>query len=146
MVLDLVSDKIDCAFNMSGATHTVALDMPKALDKIWHTGLLHKRKSSRILGKIFGLVLSFLRNRQLRVDLDRTSSQEYLGNAGVPQRSILAPTLFLLYINDLPDDVTRNITIYADDTTLCSKLDQVSDLWQQLEMTGAGSSLLISML
>ena len=66
--------------------------------------------------------------------LDGTFSQEYLVNAGVPQGSIVGPTIFLLYINDLPDDIICNIAIYADDTTLCSKCDQASDLWQQLEL------------
>ena len=41
---------------------------------------------------------------------------------------------FLVLINDLPDDFICNIAIYADDTTLCSKCDQASDLWQQLEL------------
>ena len=66
--------------------------------------------------------------------LDGKSSQEYLVNAGVPQGSILGPTLFLLYINDLPDDVICDIAIYADDTTLYSKCAETSDLWQQLEL------------
>ena len=66
--------------------------------------------------------------------LDGKFSQEYPVNPGVPQGSILCPTLFLLCINDLPDDVICNITIYADDTTLYSKCDQASDLWQQLEL------------
>ena len=66
--------------------------------------------------------------------LDGKSSQEYSVNAGAPQGSILGPTLFLLYINDLPDDVICHIGIYADDTTLYSKFDQAFDLWQQLEM------------
>ena len=57
------------------------------------------------------------------------SSQEYPVNAGIPQGSILCPTLFLLYINDLPDDVICNIVIYTNDTTLYSKCDQASDLW-----------------
>ena len=65
--------------------------------------------------------------------LDCKSSQGYPVNAGLPQGSILDPTLFLLYINDLPDDVVCDIAIYADDTTLYFKCDQVSDLWQQLE-------------
>ena len=66
-----------------------------------------------ISGHIFGLILSFLSNRQLQVALDRKSSREYSVNTGVPQSSI---------------------AIYADDTTLCSKSDQASGLWQQLEL------------
>ena len=66
--------------------------------------------------------------------LDGKSSQEYPVNAGVPQSSILGATLFLLYINDLLDNVICNIAIYADDTTLYSKCEQASDLWQQLEL------------
>ena len=61
--------------------------------------------------------------------LDGKSSQEYPVNQG----PILGPTLFVLYNNELPDDVICNIAIYADDT-LYSKCDQASDLWQQLEL------------
>ena len=68
------------------------------------------------------------------LDVDGKYSQEYPVNAGVSQCSILGATLFLLYINDLPGDVICNIAIYADNTTLYSKCDQASDLWQQLEL------------
>ena len=133
-LLTVVSDRIARAFNRSGATRAVALDISKAFDRVWHAGLLHKFKSYGISGQIFGLISSFLSNRRPQVVLDGKSSQEYPVNAGVPQGSIVGPTLFLLYINDLPDDVISNISIYADDTTLYSKCNQASDLWQQLEL------------
>ena len=139
-LLTVVSDRIARAFNRSGATQTVALDISKAFDRVWHTGLLHKLKSYGISGQIFGLISSFLSNRRLRVVLDGKSSQEYPVNAGFPQGSILGRTLFLLYINDLPDDVICDIAIYADDTTLYSKCDQASDLWQQLELASERES------
>ena len=97
-------------------------------------GILVFTKFYVISGQIFGLISSFLSNKRLRVVLDGKSSQEYPVNAGAPQDSILGPTLILLYINDLPDDVICDIAINADDTTLYSKCDQASDLWQQLEL------------
>ena len=133
-ILTVVSDRIARAFNRSGATRAVALDISKAFDRVWQAGLLHKLKSYGISGQIFGLISSFLSNRRLGVVLVGKSSQEYSVNDGVPQGSIIGPTLFLLYINDLPDDVICNIAIYADDTTLYSKCNQASDLWQQLEL------------
>ena len=57
--------------------------------------------------------------------LDGKASQEYPVNAGVPKCSILGPTLLLLYINDLPDDVICNIAICADNTTVYSKWDLI---------------------
>ena len=61
--------------------------------------------------------------------LDGQSSQEYS-----VMLAFLNDTLFLLYINDLPDDVIYGIAVYADDTTLYSKCDQASDLCQQLKL------------
>ena len=134
-LLTVVSDRIARGFNRSRATQAVALDISKDFDRVWHAVLLHKLKSYGIAGQIFGLISSFLSNRQLQVVLDGKSSQEYPVNAGVPQGSILGTTLFLLlYINHLPDDVICNNAIYADDTTLYSKCDQTSELWQQLEL------------
>ena len=75
------------------------------------------------------LLFSFLSNTQLQVVLKGKSSQEYLVIPGVFQGSIPGHTF------DLPKDVICNIAIYADDTTLYSKCDQASDLWQQLELT-----------
>ena len=74
----------------------MALDIFKAFDRVLHADLLHKLKSYGISSQIFDLISSFLSNRQqLQVVLDEKSAQEYLVNTGVPQGSILGPTLFL---------------------------------------------------
>ena len=119
-----MSDRIVKTFTMSGATRGVAPDIPKAFNRVWHAGLLHELSYYGISNQIFGLISSFLSIRWLLVVLDEKSSQEYHVKTGVPQGPILGCTRFLLYINDLPDDVNCNIAIYADDTTLYSKCDR----------------------
>jgi len=64
------------------------------------------------------LIASFLPDRSMSVVVNGCRSQPCPANAGVPQGSILGPTLFLLYINDLPENVLRKIVLYADDATL----------------------------
>ena len=79
-----MADRIARSFNRSGANQTVALDISKSFDIIWHAGLLHKLRSYEISGQLFDLIFSFLRNRWLRVILDEKSLQEYPVNAGIP--------------------------------------------------------------
>ena len=69
--------RIAGAFNSSMANRGVAFDISNDLGRVWHSGLLHKRKSYGISSQIFGLISFFLGNRRLRVVLDGVSSQEY---------------------------------------------------------------------
>ena len=112
----------------------VVIEISKAFDRVWHAGFLHKLKSYEISGQVFGLISSFLSSRRLQMVLDG-SSQEYPINE-VPRGSILGPTPFVIYINDLPDDVNCNVVIYSGDTTLYSKCEQASDL---MKTTRSGS-------
>ena len=83
-LLTVVSDRIVRAFNRSGATQAIALDISKAFDRVWHAGLLYKLKCYGISDQVFGLIFSFLSNRWIWILLDGKSSQEYPVNAGVP--------------------------------------------------------------
>ena len=79
-----VSDRIYRDFNRSVATRVVALGISKAVDRVWHAGLLCKRKSYGISDWVFGLISSFLSNKWFRVVLDGKSLQEYPVNPGFP--------------------------------------------------------------
>ncbi|XP_071149550.1 uncharacterized protein [Mytilus edulis] len=62
--------------------------------------------------------MSYLSNRKQKVVISGQSSDTFGVNAGVPQGSILGPLLFLVYINDIVNDIDCNIKLYADDTSL----------------------------
>ena len=119
-LLAVVTERVFRALNVSGEARLVALDISKAFDKVWHAGLLQKLRGYGISGSLLGVISSFLSNRKLQVVLDGHTSDSFFINAGVPQGSLLGPTLFLLYINDLPDHILSKIAIYADDSSLFS--------------------------
>ena len=96
-LLTVVSDRNTRAFNKSRATQAVALDISKAFGRVWHAGLLQKLKSYGISGQIFGLISFLLSNKWLPVVLDGKFAQKYPVKAGVPQWSILGPTLSYNY-------------------------------------------------
>ena len=123
-LLSYVTEHISRVLDRQGVTRSVALDISKAFDKVWHQGLLTKLRSYGITGQLHQLLASFLRDRQMSVVLDGQRSSTKHVNAGVPQGSILGPTLFLLYINDLPDGMISKLVMYADDTTLFNSTER----------------------
>ena len=116
--LALVTARINKILDVGGESRLVALDISKAFDRVWHRGLLHKLKAYGFTGNFLHLISSFLSDRHLQVILDGQISKLHGINAGVPQGSLLGPLLFIIFINDLPDNLLCDVTIYADDTTL----------------------------
>ena len=87
---------------------------------MWHEGLLYKLERNGKSGDLLNLIRNFLTNRKQRVVLNGRSSEWAAISAGVPQGSVLGPLFFLIYVNDLVENVTCDAKMFADDASLYS--------------------------
>ena len=115
-----IQSSFDC--NPPVDTRVLSFDISKAFDKVWHQGLLFKLKSYDVEGSLFCLLENYLENRKQRVILHGQCSSWINIVSGVPQGSVLGPLLFLIYINDLPNGLVSMYEIFADDTSIFSKV------------------------
>ena len=108
------------AINGGGAVRALAVDIAGAFDKVSHAGTLHKLKSYGIQDTLHTWLTNYLTNRKIQAVVRGATSGPFPVSAGVPQGSILGPTLFLVYANDAADVLPEGVTpaTYADDTTL----------------------------
>ena len=105
----------------------IYLELSKAFDTLDHNILLYKLKYYGIHGPALRLFESYLNKRQQCVDFNGTYSNLDDILTGVPQGSILGPLLFIIYITDIHQSSNQfNFFIYADDTTLCSTLNNMN--------------------
>ena len=104
----------------------VFLDNSNAFDKLWHKGLLFKLKPYGKEGSLLRLLKSYSTARQQRVALNEQTSSWLNVTEGVSQGSVLGPLLFLIYMNDLPDGTSSSCKIFADYTSLFSKIENKS--------------------
>ena len=100
----------------------VSLDASSAFDRVWHDGLLFKLKSLGVSGSLLAWFKDYLSRRMQRVVIGGSSSEWIYIKAGVPQGSILGPLLFLIYIEDIIDNINSEILLFADDTCLLKTL------------------------
>ena len=120
--LQFLTNEIHNAFDNPKCleVRAVFLDISKAFDKVWHSGLIHKLKQNGVTGNLLNFFISYLSDRKQRVVINGCSSEFLTIESGVPQGSVLGPLLFLIYINDLEQDIKSNIKFFADDTMLYS--------------------------
>ena len=138
-----VCDKWTEELDNKNCIDIVYLDFQKAFDSVPHQRLLTKLKGYGFKGKLLTWVENFLKNRK---QVDGSSSDLADVTSGIPLGSVLGPTLFLIYINDLPDVVHNFVKLFADDAKLyavvntvddaktvqddLSRIDNWSDIWQ----------------
>ena len=128
-----ISQLLECmeewttSFDRKTSTDIIYLDFAKAFDTVPHERLLAKLHAMGIQGNLLKWLRTFLTCRYQRVQLRNGGSSWTKVISGVPQGSILGPTLFLLYINDLPDHVHSQIKLFADDTKIYRNIFNISD-------------------
>ena len=110
------------------AMDIIYMDFAKAFDKVPHQRLLTKLKAHGIDGKVFQWISSWIQNRRQRVVLNGTFSDWMEVISGTPQGSILGPLLFIIYINDIDDNITIDILKkFADDTKGGQTVSTIAD-------------------
>ena len=117
-LLSLLTDTWASAFEGFGESFAIALYISKAFDRVWHKALISKLPSFGIYPSLCNLISDFLSGRSIAAVVDGHRSSFKSINSGVPQGSVLSPTLFLMFINDLLSCTTSSIHSYADDSTL----------------------------
>lgn len=135
-ITNYIFQAFDC--NPPQDVRSVFLDLSKAFDRVWHDGLIYKLQLYGVSGPFLALLKSFLSKRKQRTVLNGKCSNWKEISAGVPQGSILGPLLFLIYINDLTDELKCNVKLFADDTSIFRVVDDLneaaSDLNHDLEV------------
>ena len=109
------------------AIDNVNMDFRKAFDKVPHRRLLYKLSTYGIQGKVLQWIENFLKNRHQRVCVSGYVSDWTEVVSGIPQGSVLGALLFVIYINDLPDNIQSDIFLFADDTKFFRKVEDSDD-------------------
>ncbi|EFA13335.2 putative RNA-directed DNA polymerase from transposon X-element-like Protein [Tribolium castaneum] len=116
-----IVDTISTSYTNNKISTLISLDIEKAFDTVWHQGLIIKLLKFKIPHYLTKIIKSFLDNRTFQVSLKNTLSKKHPIPAGVPQGAVLSPTLFNLYINDIPRSSNTTLSLFADDTALISQ-------------------------
>ncbi|KAI8513198.1 hypothetical protein Bbelb_098370 [Branchiostoma belcheri] len=115
------------ALNSKRQVDLAILDFTKAFDKVPHGRLISKLEYYGIQGPTLNWLKAFLTNREQTVVVEGKASAPVKVASGVPQGTVLGPLLFLLYINDLPDQLDSNVRLFADDCLLYVELSTQTD-------------------
>ena len=124
----LLTQDIENSFQKKMKTLAVFVDLTKAFDKVWKEGLLFKLLRKRFCGNMYSWIQSYLFQRSAPVRIVGQTSSSVKIREGVPQGGVISPTLFIIFIDDICDQLSSHIprTLHTDDLALWTKAEQVT--------------------
>ena len=123
----LSTDDISRHMNQGHQVDMAILDFAKAFDKVTYRRLAEKLHYFGIRDDTLSWVNTFLQGRQQQVVIDGESSRLSTVSSGVPQGTVLGPTLFLLFINDIATNISSTIRLFADDCVVYRAINTPED-------------------
>uniref|UniRef100_A0A1Y1NA23 Reverse transcriptase domain-containing protein n=1 Tax=Photinus pyralis TaxID=7054 RepID=A0A1Y1NA23_PHOPY len=128
-----IIEHITEGFTLKQHTAALFLDISKAFDTVWHQGLIYKIQQQGVSPPLVKLISSYIRSRSFCIKLSSCKSSIRRLTAGVPQGSVLSPTLFNLYVADLPTTQGTILASYADDTAILARSRNIDSVEATLQ-------------
>jgi retron-type reverse transcriptase len=127
-----VTEFISQGINQNESTGAIFLDVAKAFDTVWHDGLVYKLHTAGVSLAMAKLLNSFLEDRKFHAKIGNVLSTVREIEAGVPQGSVLSPTLYAIFTADIPKPDETKIALYADDTAILTRSESPELISEQL--------------
>ena len=119
-----LSEDVKRALTAGLTTVATFFDIKRAFDTVWHAKLLDKMQALGITGRMYQFVQTFLDSRRMAVKVGHAKSQTHTLDMGVPQGSVIAPTLFSLMLHDIQTvgSPRLSMSLYADDLAIWGEI------------------------
>ncbi|GFT09364.1 probable RNA-directed DNA polymerase from transposon BS [Trichonephila clavipes] len=130
-----LTEKMSAGFQRGRSTGAVFLDIQKAFDRVWISGLIYKLITNHFPAPLIRIINSYLVNRTFKVRVNNTLSLPHNVNTGVTQGSLLGPVHFNIYLNDIPSHPHTMLNLYVDDTAILATFKNHKSITSALKNT-----------
>lgn len=131
--LHKITSHIRSGLDQKLSTGMISIDIEKAFDRVWHAGLIYKLIRIRLPQYLIRMIHQFLTNRTFQTTIDGKMSTTRLMKFGTAQGSVLSPTLYNIYVHDIPLLTECHVSMFADDTAFYTSSRYCNQIINRLE-------------
>lgn len=135
-----IKKKIKASLSNRKSIGMLSLDLKAAFDSVWHEALIYKMVSAQIPSYLTKIVKSYLSNRSFTVSVGKAQSEKRFIRVGLPQGGVLPPTLFKIFLNDIPQTESSMLALLADDTAYLAESHSTKALINKLQKAADSAS------